>query len=148
MEDLGVLISESFFLGLTSLREARQGISRSISLSLTIIDSEVVLREFLGSADLTRAQALCIYELTEVIMVSKDENLVFAAFQVVVPSLKGFNNSQELLIVGFVPSLNGDHLSRKKGYWVPLANFGLRKIRIWIFVGHVTGRMLIQDHLT
>ncbi len=59
-------------------------------------------------------------------MVSKDKDLEFAAFQVVAPSLKGFNNSQELLIVGFVPSLSKDYLLREKGYWVPLANFGLR----------------------
>ncbi len=59
-------------------------------------------------------------------MVSKNEDLVFTAFQVVTPSLKGFNNSQELLIVGFVPSLSGDHLLKEKDYWVPLANFGFR----------------------
>ncbi len=79
-------------------------------------------------------------------MVSKDKDLVFAAFQVVAPSLKIFNNSQKLLIMGFLPSLNGDHLSREKGYLVPLANFGFR--RIWIFVSHVTGRILIRGHLT
>ncbi len=126
MKNLRVLISKSLFLGLASLGEARQGICRSISLSLTIIDLKVVSRELLGPADLTRAQAFRIYESAEVIMVSKDEDLVFAAFQVVAPSLKGFKNSQELLIVGLVPSLNGDHLSREKGYWVPLANFGFR----------------------
>ncbi len=93
MENLGVLNSESFFLGLASLGEARQGISRNISLFLIIINSEVVSRELLGLADLTRAQAFRIHKSTEVIMVSKDEDLVFAAFQVVVPSLKGFNNS-------------------------------------------------------
>ncbi len=80
MKNLGVLISESLFLGLASLGEASQSISRSISLFLTIIDSEVVLRELLGPADLTRAQALCIYELTEIIMVIKDKDLVFVAF--------------------------------------------------------------------
>ncbi len=63
-------------------------------------------------------------------MISKDEDLIFVALQVVAPSLKGFNNSQELLIVGFVPSLSKDHLSRENGYWVPLTNFGLR--RTWI----------------
>ncbi len=55
MENLGILISGSFFLGLASLREARQGISRSISLSLMIIDSEVISRELLGLANLTKA---------------------------------------------------------------------------------------------
>ncbi len=126
MENLGVLISESLVLGLASVGEARQGICRSISLSLTIIDLEVISRELLGPVNLTRAQAFCIYESTEVIIVSKDEDLVFAAFQVVAPSLKSFNNSHELLIVDFVLSLSGDHLSKEKGYWVPLANFGLR----------------------
>ena len=92
MKNLGILISESFFLGLASLGEMRQGISRSISFFLTIIDSEVVSRELLGPADLTRAQAFCIHESTEVIMVSKDEDLVFAAFQVVAPSLESLNN--------------------------------------------------------
>ncbi len=116
MENLGVFISESFFLGLASLGEARQDISRSISFSLTIIDSEVVSRELLGPADLTRAQAFRIHESTEVIMVSKDKGLICASLQVVTPSLKGFNDSQELLIVGFVPSLSGDHLLREKGY--------------------------------
>ncbi len=74
-------------------------------------------------------------------MVSKDEEFVFAAFQVVAPSLKSFNNSQKLLIIGFVLSLSGDHLSREKSYWMSLANFRCR--RIWIFVGHITRRMLI-----
>ncbi len=128
MKNLSFLISERFLLGLASLGEARQSISRSISFSLTIIDSKVVSRELLGPANLTRAQAFCIHESTEVIMVSKDEDLIFVALQVVAPSLKGFNDSQELLIVSLVPSLSGDHLSREKGYWVPLANFGFRRI--------------------
>ncbi len=63
-------------------------------------------------------------------MVSKDEGLIFATLQVVAPSLKGFNNSQELLIVGFVPSLSGNYFSKEKGYWVLLTNFRLR--RNWI----------------
>ncbi len=84
----------------------------------------------MGPADLTRAQAFCIHELTEVMLVSKDEELVFAVLQVVAPSLQGYNDSQELLIVSLVPSLSGDHLLREKGYWVLLANFGIR--RKWI----------------
>ncbi len=80
MKNLSILILERFLLGLASLEEARQSISRSISFSLTTIDSEVVSRELLGLADLTRAQAFRIHESTEVIMVSKDEDLVFAAF--------------------------------------------------------------------
>ncbi len=81
-----------------------------------IIDLIVVLRELLGPADLMKAQVLRIHESTDVIMVSKDKDLVFAAFQVVVPTLKDFNNSRELLIIGFIPSPSGDYLSREKGY--------------------------------
>ncbi len=104
MKNLRILIFESFLFGLASLKEARQGISRNISLFLIIIDLEVVSRELLGLADLAEAQTLCIYELTEIVVVDKDEDLMFAALQIVAPSLKHFNNSSDLLIVGFIPS--------------------------------------------
>lgn len=52
----------------------------------------------------------------EVIMVNKDKNFVFAAFKVMTPSLKDFNNNQKLLILSLIPSLYKDHLLRKKDY--------------------------------
>ncbi len=70
----------------------KPGISYSISLSLEIINLKVILRKLLGPADLTRTQALHIYELTDLTMVSKNKDLSFAIFPVVVPSLKSFNN--------------------------------------------------------
>ena len=76
----------------------------------------MVSRDFLGLGDLTRAQTLCIYKFAEVIIVSKDEDLKFAAFKVVTPSLEGPNNGQKLLIVRFVPSLSEDRFFREKGY--------------------------------
>ena len=45
-----------------------------------IIDLKIVLRKLLGLADLMRAQAFCIYELTEIIMISKNQDLIFVAF--------------------------------------------------------------------
>ena len=127
MKNLSILILKHFFLSLASVEEAKQVISRtishSISLFLIIIDLEVVSRELLSPADLTRAQGLCIYELIEVFMVSKDEDLVFVVFQVLALSLQNFNGSQKLLIIGFVVCLNKDHFSREKGYWILLANF-------------------------
>lgn len=63
MKNLEVFIVKSFFLSLAFLSKAIQGISRNISFFLTIIDLEVVLREFLGFVDLMRAQAFSIYEL-------------------------------------------------------------------------------------
>ncbi len=97
MKNLGILIFESFFLGLTFLKKVRQSINHSISFSLTIIDlDEVVLKELLGPVNLARAQNFHIHKLVEVIIVSKDENLIFTAFQVIASSFKGFNNSQKL----------------------------------------------------
>lgn len=47
----------------------------------------------MSSINLIKTQAFCIYKLTDVIILNKDNNLVFAAFQTVEPSLEGFNNS-------------------------------------------------------
>lgn len=59
-----------------------------------IIDFEVVLREFSGLADLTRTQIFFIYELTKIIIVSKNKNLIFAIFQIVVQDSKDLNNGE------------------------------------------------------
>ena len=80
IKNLRILISESLFLGWASLREAKESISHNISFSQMIINLKVVLRKLLGSADLTIAQAFCIYESTEVIIVSKNKDLMFANF--------------------------------------------------------------------
>lgn len=80
MTNLSVFISESFFLCLVFLGKTRLDINCNISLSLIIIDSEVVLKEFLSPIDLTKTQAFCIYELTKGFMVSKDKDLIFVAF--------------------------------------------------------------------
>ena len=52
----------------------------------------MILRELLGPTDLLEAQTLCIHEITEVIVVRKDKNLMLTAFQVVAPSFEYFNN--------------------------------------------------------
>lgn len=54
----------SFFFGLASLGKTRQVISCRISFSLTIIGLKVV-REFLGPADLTRAQIFSIHKFNK-----------------------------------------------------------------------------------
>lgn len=97
-----------------------------------------------------KTQTLCIYKLTKVIIVSKDKNYIFAAFQIVVPSLKSFNNSQKLLLVDFVPYLYQNHFWCNKSYRMLLTNFGLGKIGM-IIVGYVIRKSLIwiiQSHLT
>lgn len=80
MENLRAFSLKTLFVSLTSLRKARQGISNSISLSPTIIDLKVVLRELLGLMDQAGVQVLYIHESTKVTMVNKNKNLIFATF--------------------------------------------------------------------
>ena len=80
MQDFDVLDTEVLFLFCTLLKVLKQGISSSISLALMIVNPEVVAREFLGPADLSGAQALCFYELTEVVVVGKYEHLMLRPF--------------------------------------------------------------------
>ena len=58
------------------MRELRQDIGSSVNLALTIIDLEVITREFLSLADLSGAQTLCCHKLSEVIMVGKYEDFM------------------------------------------------------------------------
>ena len=79
MQNLDVLRSEGLFLFCTPLRVSRQGISSSVSFALTIINLEVVIKEFLGPADLPGAQTLRIHESSKVVMVGKHENFMLKA---------------------------------------------------------------------
>ncbi len=103
MEDLSILSSRSFFLILNSQGEAWQSISSSSGLALAVIDSEIVLRELLGSADLSGAQALrnVIHEPTEVVVIRKHKNPMLEALEGMPPGFKGFNNGQKLTVVSF-----------------------------------------------
>ena len=55
MQDFDVLCSQSVFFLRIPLGISRQGISSSVSFALTIMDSKVVMKEFLGPADLSGA---------------------------------------------------------------------------------------------
>ena len=81
----------------------------------------MIMRELLGPTDLFGAQALRVHELTEVIIVHKDEIFMLAAFQIVTLRLEGFDNSQKLIVMGLVSCLYRNYPSRKERYWVPLA---------------------------
>ena len=80
VQDFDILGAEGLFLFCTLLRVSRQGISSSISLVLIIVDLEVVVREFLGPADLSGAQTLCLHEPTEVVVVGEYEHLKLRPF--------------------------------------------------------------------
>ena len=79
MQDFDVFGAEGVFFLRTLLRVSRQGISSSVSFALTIIDLEVVTREFLGPADLPGAQTLRIYESSKVVIVGKHEDFMSRA---------------------------------------------------------------------
>ena len=79
VQNLDVLRLEGVFLLSTPLRILKQGIDSFISLALTIIDSEVVMREFLSPADLSGAQTLRIHESSKVVMVGKHEDFMSRA---------------------------------------------------------------------
>ena len=92
MKNSSILSSKLFFFILTPLREVRESICSPVSLALTIIDPKMISGELLGPIDLSGAQALCIYELTEVNMVGKHQNFVLAVFQIVSLGLKSLND--------------------------------------------------------
>ncbi len=46
---------------------------------------------------------------------------MLAALQVVLLSFEGLNDSQQLAVVGLIPSLCRNHLSGEKGYRMPSA---------------------------
>ena len=79
MQDFDVLCSEGVFFLSVPLGVLRQGISSFVSFALTIIDSKVVIKEFLGPADLSGAQTLCIHELSEFVMIGKHKNFMSRA---------------------------------------------------------------------
>ena len=53
----------------------------------------MITKELLGLLDLTKAQAFCIHQLTEIVLVPKNKDVLLIVFQIVVPSLKYLNNS-------------------------------------------------------
>ena len=80
MQDFDILGLECLFLFCTLLRVPGQGISSSISFALSIIDSEVVSREFLDPTYLSRAQTLFVHEPLKVVVVGKHENFMLRPF--------------------------------------------------------------------
>ena len=79
MKDLRVLSLKFFFFIKAPLKQARQRVCCFIRFILTRIMLKIVTEEFLGLMDLAKASTLCIYKSSEVIMVSKNNGLMFAA---------------------------------------------------------------------
>ena len=125
MKNTAIFSSELICFILVFLGKPQQSIFSYICLALTIINAKIVVKELLGLANLSEAQTLCIYRITEVIVVRKDKNLLFATFQIVTLRFKGLDNSQKLAIVSLIPSFYRNHFSWKDRYQVPLAQINL-----------------------
>ena len=80
MKNSAILSLELILFMLASLEKPQQSIYGCICPALAIINSKMVSRELLGPANLSEAQTLCIYKMTEVIVVRKNKNLMLAAF--------------------------------------------------------------------
>lgn len=53
----------------------------------------MIIKELLGPPNLLKAETLYTFELTEVVMIYENKDLVLTVFQVMTPSFKCFNNS-------------------------------------------------------
>lgn len=62
---------------------------------------------------MAKTQILSIYKFAKIIIIDKNKNLIYAAFQVVTLSLKCFNNDKEFLINKFILSLCKNYFFEK-----------------------------------
>ena len=60
------------------------------------------MKELLNLTDLSETNVYCIHEAVKVVVVYKNEELVFATFLVIPPYFKNFDNSQKLIVVGLI----------------------------------------------
>lgn len=83
---------------------------------MTINNLEIIIKKPLSLLYLIKAQVFSIYKLMEIVIANREKHLIFGVFQVIITSLKSFNNKQELLIIGLVPNLYRNHFFKKKNY--------------------------------
>ena len=81
----------------------------------------MIAKKLLSPADLAKTQALRIHELSKVIVVSKNKDLVFATFWIMLPCFEGVNNGQKLTVVSFVLKFGKNYFMQKVGHQKPLA---------------------------
>ena len=80
MKNLDILSLKLFFLIMTPLREMKEGVYSSISLASMVVDLKMVSKKFLGPSNLIRAQTFYIHELTKVVIIDQDKDIILAAF--------------------------------------------------------------------
>lgn len=95
-----ILISKHLCLSLTSLYKASEGVCYNISFFITIINLKVILRDILGSTNLSVCWTFCIYKFVKVISI-KDKNLVSIVLHIEASTWESLNNgkSSEIYIL-------------------------------------------------
>ena len=81
-----------------------------------IVNLEIVLREFLGPTDLFGAQTLCIHKAIKIVVIYQDKYFILTTFQIVMPRLRNFDNSQKIIIINLVSSFCINYFLRKEDY--------------------------------
>lgn len=66
--------------------------------------------------NMLNAQAFCVYETLEVIIICKYKYFMLGVFHVVSLSFEYFNNGQKFTIVHFILYFSGNQLLREKSY--------------------------------
>lgn len=64
----------------------------------------MILNKFLNQKHLLKAQVFCTHKMTKVILIYKDKNFIFVIFQIIISSLKYFNNDQIFTNISFKKS--------------------------------------------
>lgn len=80
MIDLAILSLKFIFFILIFLKKLKQNICSYICFTLALIHLKMISKELLGSTELLGAQIFLIHKITNVIVIYKDENLIFITF--------------------------------------------------------------------
>ena len=62
----------------------------------------MVLEEFLDPVDLSGIQTFCIHKVIKIAVIDENKYLMLETFQIVVPYLEDYDNSQKFTIVDLV----------------------------------------------
>ena len=62
----------------------------------------MLLKKLLSLIDLLKAQTFYIHKILEIVIIYKNKNFILIAFQILMLTLKYFNNNKKLAIVSFI----------------------------------------------
>ena len=71
-----------------------------------IVDLKMILKKLFNLINLFKTQVFCIHKIIEIILISKNKNLIFIALKIIMTSLKCINNNQEIAIMSFCKVVN------------------------------------------